>query len=203
MKSRFCEEEIVAYIKLMYATIGEKTIPCKDEVITYYRAYDEAYTWHIHNALSFICCYNSQVSSGIAHNGQTKINRYLKAILRTINHIVFDGVKESKYQAHMSQHLKTFLYIAYMSDSYGICAEAIDFIAKRCVQLYSPKDPSVINPRNPLNLLDVEDIKDSFDMEIYNISIKNPVYADATVVETKVTNSNTKDSITIKLVFHF
>ena len=203
MNSRFCEEELVAYIKLMYATIGEKTIPCKDKVITYYRAYDEAYTWHIHNALSFICCYNSQVPSGIAHNGQTKINRYLKAILRTINHIVFDGVKESKYQAHMSQHLKTFLHVAFMSDTSGLAGDTIDLIAEKCTELYSPLDPSVVNPKNPLNLLDIEDIKDSFDMKIYNTSLKDNRYTDASILEIKSTNRNTKDVITIQLVFHF
>lgn len=203
MLSRFTDVEIVAYIKQIYATIGEKSMPCSDKVITYYRAYDETYTWHIHNALSFVCDYNSQVPSGMTHNGQTKINLYLKAIMRTVNHIVFDGIKESKYQAHMLQHLKTFLYIAFMSDSYGIAAEAVEFMAKRCEQLYSPKDSSVVDSSNPLNLLDVENIKDSFHMEVYNTSIKNPIYCDATVMEIKTINRNTKDSITIKLVFHF
>lgn len=197
------DKKVVAYIKSIYEIVGKKEITCMDKTITYYRAYDKPYTWHIHNALSFVCDYNNQVPSGIAHNGQTKINCYLKAIMRTINHIVFDGTKESKYQAHMLTHLKTFLHIAFMSDTSGLAGDAIDLIAEKCTELYSPVDPSVVNPKNPLNLLDVENIKDSFDMKIYNTSLKDNRYTDASILEIKSTNRNTKDAITIQLVFHF
>ena len=196
-------EKVVAYIKSIYEIVGKKDAVCMDKTITYYRAYDKPYTWHIHNALSFVCDYNSQVPSGIAHNGQTKINCYLKAIMRTINHIVFDGAKESKYQAHMLQHLKTFLHVAFMSDTSGLAGDTIDLIAKKCTELYSPLDPSVVNPKNPLNLLDVEDIKDSFVMEINNVSLKDHRYTDASVVKIDLTNRSTKDTTTLELIFHF
>ena len=197
------DKKVIAYIKSIYEIVGAKGVVCMDKTITYYRAYDKPYTWHIHNALSFVCDYNSQVPSGIAHNGQTKINCYLKALMRTINHIVFDGVKESKYQAHMLQHLKTFLHIAHMSDTSGLAGDAIDLIAKKCSELYSPVDPSIVDPKNPLNLLDVEDIKDSFVMVINNVSLKSTSYTDASVVKIDLTNRSTKDITSIELVFHF
>ncbi len=195
------DKKLIDTIKRIYYDQNKITL-CHDSVITYYRAYDDPYTWHIHNALSFMFHYDSQVLHGIAYNGQTKIKLYLNAILRTINHIVFDGTSESKYQSQMYNHLKTFLNLANISALSGIASDAIELITKKCVELYSPIDPPVVDKGNPLNLLDVENIKDSFAMEIYESDIWSKSTNAQIVIEIKSTNRSTKDVTTIKLVFH-
>lgn len=195
------DKKLIDTIKKIYHDQNKITL-CHDSVITYYRAYDDPYTWHIHNALSFMFHYDSQVLHGIAYNGQTKIKLYLNAILRTINHIVFDGTSESKYQSQMYNHLKTFLNLANISALSGIASDAIELITKKCVELYSPIDPPVVDKGNPLNLLDVENIKDSFTMEIYESDIWSKSTNAQIAIEIKSTNRSTKDVTTIKLVFH-
>ena len=197
------DSKVIEYIKEMYHKESKQTLCC-DSTISYYRANDEPYTWFIHNAMSFLFDYNSQVPFGIAHNGQNKINVYLKAILRTINHIVFDGVSESKYQSQQHNHLKTFLNILFNIEYSGKALDAMGLIAKRCAELYSPIDPPPLTKGDPLNLLDVENIKHSFTMDFYH---KEDIFfrSDSDtcfVVEIKLTNRSTKETSTINLAFH-
>ena len=195
------DKKLIDTIKRIYHDQNKITL-CHDDVITYYRAYNETYTWHIHNAISFMFHYDSQVPHGIAYNGQTKIKLYLNAILRTINHIVFDGTSESKYQSQMYNHLKTFLVIANMHDVSDIAGDAMELITKKCVELYSPINPPVVDKGNPLNLLDVENIKDSFTIEVYEIDSYSKHKYGQIAIEIKSIDRSTKDTTTIKLVFH-
>ena len=185
-------EEIKKYIREKYNTVLTPPV-CNDKCITYYKANNVPYTWYIYDLKSFLF---STTKESHTPNSQTHINEYLWALLRTLNYVIFDGMKQSVFDAKQHKHMTTLMNIMYISNYVALAADAVDYLCKKCEELYSPINPTVVDKNNPFNIYKSPNIRDKFQLSVSsNLS--------AFMLHVETTQTSTQEKYLLNFVIQY